>query len=364
MACAQSLTGHAYINQLTCKGTSSRSLHSSFVQGGLSRASWNAVRAGPVPVGRSGRVGRCTTSASLSSGRFGGSPLFASPNDEFAPWLAAAAQSEEGQDLLADARNGKLDTPPLLDIAAAKMAQWQMSAPAQVERGGGGGYNEHRSRRPPPDLPSLLLNSRIVYIGMPLVPAVTELIIAELLFLQYTDPRQPIYVYLNSTGTSRADGETVGMETEGFAIYDAMMLVKNEIQTVGVGAAIGQACLLLAAGEKGRRFMLPHATAMIQQPRLPSTGQMSASDVQIRAREVVANRDTLVELLARHTGNSFEAVSKRMERPFYMTPTKAIEFGVCDKVLWRGQEAMAETLSSEQWDDRAGIRVVERPAAR
>ncbi|EFJ04638.1 hypothetical protein SELMODRAFT_131372, partial [Selaginella moellendorffii] len=222
-------------------------------------------------------------------------------------------------------------------------------------------YNEHRPRKPPPDLPSLLLNSRIVYVGMPLVPAVTELVIAELLYLQYSDPTLPIYMYINSTGTSRADGETVGMETEGFAIHDTMQLVKNEIHTVGVGAAIGQACLLLAAGTKGKRYMLPHATAMIQQPRMPSMGQMPAIDLHLRAKEVIHNRDTLVELLAEHTGNPVEKVAKVMRRPYYMSPKKAMDFGVVDKILWRGQEAMGETLSPEQWDKRAGIRAVERP---
>ncbi|CAM6088367.1 unnamed protein product [Calypogeia fissa] len=286
-----------------------------------------------------------------------GLPPLTSPNDPFLHHLADAARSDRGRAQLADARKDDGGPPPLLDILADSI---MMAAPAQVERSTS--YNEHRPRRPPPDLPSLLLNSRIVYIGMPLVPAVTELVIAELLYLQWLDPRQPSYVYLNSTGTSRADGETVGMETEGFAIYDTMQQVRNEMQTVGVGAAIGQACLLLAAGEKGRRYMLPHATAMIQQPRLPSTGQMSAIDVHIRAREVIHNRDTLVRLLAKHTGNSFERVAKVMERPFYMNPTKAVEFGVADKILWRGQEAMAATLKTEEWDQRAGIRVVQRPS--
>lgn len=290
------------------------------------------------------------------------SGLIAPVNDKFLPWLAEAARSDEGRAQVSDAARGRFEGPPLLDLAAARMAQQtQMAAPAEVGRGGG--YGEHRPRRPPPDLPSLLLNSRIVYVGMPLVPAVTELVIAQLLYLQWVDPRLATYIYINSTGTSRADGETVGMETEGFAIYDTMMQVKNEMQTVGVGAAIGQACMLLAAGEKGRRYMLPHATAMIQQPRLPGTGQMSAIDVHIRAKEVVHNRNTLVKLIARHTGNSFDKVSKVMERPFYMNPQKAQEFGVIDKILWRGQEAMAKTLSAEEWDKGAGIRVMERPAA-
>ncbi|KAG0630649.1 hypothetical protein M758_1G194200 [Ceratodon purpureus] len=126
-----------------------------------------------------------------------------SPNDPFLAKLAAAASTEMGKAQLAGAA-GVSDGPPLLDILTNPV---MMAAPAQVERSSG--YNEHRPRRPPPDLPSLLLNSRIVYIGMPLVPAVTELVIAELLYLQYADPRQPIYVYINSTGTSRADGETV-----------------------------------------------------------------------------------------------------------------------------------------------------------
>ncbi|CAA6669095.1 unnamed protein product [Spirodela intermedia] len=230
--------------------------------------------------------------------------------------------------------------------------------PAQVERSVS--YNEHRPRKPPPDLPSLLLHGRIVYIGMPLVPAVTELVIAELLYLQWMDPKEPIYLYINSTGTTRDDGETVGMESEGFAIYDAMMQLKNEIQTVAVGAAIGQSCLLLAAGKKGRRFMMPHAKAMIQQPRVPSSGQMPASDVLIRAKEVINNRDTLVKLLARHTRNSVEEVSKVMRRPYYMDSMRALEFGVIDKILWRGQEKiMSAVASAEEWDRRSGIKVVD-----
>eukprot|EP00246_Nothoceros_aenigmaticus_P001246 TRINITY_DN116_c0_g1_i2.p1 TRINITY_DN116_c0_g1~~TRINITY_DN116_c0_g1_i2.p1 ORF type:complete len:348 (-),score=41.42 TRINITY_DN116_c0_g1_i2:777-1784(-) len=301
---------------------------------------------------------RCTALPRVSRSRICMAlrPLPAHTNDPFLARLAAVASTETGKDQLAQSRSSSDGEPPLLDLVADTKL---MAAPAQVERSTS--YNEHRPRRPPPDLPSLLLNSRIVYIGMPLVPAVTELVIAELLYLQWLDPRQPTYVYINSTGTSRADGETVGMETEGFAIYDTMMNVKNEIQTVAVGAAIGQACLLLAAGQKGRRFMLPHATAMIQQPRLPSTGQMSAIDVHIRAKEVINNRDTLVELLAKHSGNSFEKVNKLMERPFYMNPRNAVDFGVADKILWRGQEAMAETLKSDEWDKRAGIRAIERP---
>jgi ATP-dependent Clp endopeptidase proteolytic subunit ClpP len=274
------------------------------------------------------------------------------PNDPFLSNLAFTASGSQ-------AKPRSDDTPPLLDLVA-NITPRLMAGPAQVERAS---YNEHRPRRPPPDLPSLLLNSRIIFIGMPLVPAVTELVIAEFLYLQWLDPRQPTYVYINSTGTSREDGETVALETEGFAIYDTMMQMKNEIHTVAFGAAVGQACLLLAAGKKGKRYMLPHAQVLLQQPRLPATGQMPAIDVHIRAKELIHNRDTFVKLLAKHTGNPFETVAKAMERPFYMFPRQAVEFGVADKILWQGQEAIGDTPSPDEWDKRAGIKLVERPVA-
>ncbi|KAL1546220.1 ATP-dependent Clp protease proteolytic subunit-related protein 3, chloroplastic [Salvia divinorum] len=274
------------------------------------------------------------------------------PKDPFLSRLASLAATSPDT-LLSRPKNP--DTPPFLDVFDSPTL---MATPAQVERSVS--YNEHRPRRPPPDLPSLLLHGRIVYIGMPLVPAVTELIVAELMYLQWMDPKEPIYLYINSTGTTRDDGETVGMETEGFAIYDAMMQLKNEIHTVAVGAAIGHACLLLSAGSKGKRFMMPHAKAMIQQPRVPSSGLMPASDVLIRAKEVIINRDVLVKLLAKHTGNSEETVANVMKRPFYMDSTRAKEFGVIDKILWRGQEKiMADAAPPEEWDKNAGIKVLD-----
>ncbi|KAL1350667.1 hypothetical protein HN51_014691 [Arachis hypogaea] len=274
------------------------------------------------------------------------------PNDPFLSKLASVAATSP-ETLLNRPLNS--DTPPYLDVFDSPNL---MATPAQVERSVS--YNEHRPRRPPPDLPSLLLHGRIIYIGMPLVPAVTELIVAELMYLQWMDPKEPIFIYINSTGTTRDDGETVGMETEGFAIYDAMMQLQNEIHTVAVGAAIGQACLLLSAGTPGKRFMMPHAKAMIQQPRIPSSGLMPASDVLIRAKEVIVNRDTLIKLLAKHTGNSEETVANVMKRPYYMDATKAKEFGVIDRILWRGQEKiMSDVSAPEDWDKGAGIKIVD-----
>ncbi|KAK4282782.1 hypothetical protein QN277_014116 [Acacia crassicarpa] len=274
------------------------------------------------------------------------------PKDPFLSRLASVAATSP-ETLL----NRPVDSeiPPYLDIFEAPKL---MATPAHVERSAS--YDGQRPSSPPPDLPSLLLDGRIVFIGMPLVPAVTELVIAELMYLQWMDPKQPIYVYLNSTGTTRDDGETVGLETEGFAIHDTMMMIKNEIRTVAVGAAMGQACLLLAAGTKGKRYMLPNAKVMIQQPRVPPSGLMPVSRVASRAKEVMTNKDTFVKLLAKHTGNSVERVNTVIRGPYYMDPIKAKKFGVIDKVLWRGQEKlMADIPPSEELDGRAGIKGVD-----
>ncbi|KAL5786809.1 hypothetical protein ACOSQ2_009201 [Xanthoceras sorbifolium] len=274
------------------------------------------------------------------------------PKDPFLSKLASVAATSPEMLFNRPVNSG---TPPYLDVFDSPTL---MASPAQVERSVS--YNEHRPTSPPPDLPSLLLHARIVYIGMPLVPAVTELVVAELMYLQWMDPKQPIYIYINSTGTTRDDGESVGMESEGFAIYDAMMQLKNEIHTVGIGAAIGHACLLLSAGTKGKRSMMPHTKAMIQQPRVPSSGLLPASDVLIRAKEAVNNRDTLIKLLAKHTEKSEETIATLMRRPFYMDATRAKEFGVVDKILWGDQDTiMADVNAPEEWDKKAGIKTLE-----
>ncbi|CAM9221304.1 unnamed protein product, partial [Ectocarpus fasciculatus] len=137
---------------------------------------------------------------------------------------------------------------------------------------------------PPPDLPSLLLHNRIVYLGMPLVPAVTELIIAELLYLNYESASKPVYMYINTPGTSTPDGRAIGFETEAFAISDCMNYIKPPVYTIGVGQAFGLGAMLLASGEKGHRSALPNASIMLHQPRSMARGQ--ASDIAIKAKEV------------------------------------------------------------------------------
>ncbi|GLT79006.1 hypothetical protein SLA2020_505200 [Shorea laevis] len=272
------------------------------------------------------------------------------PKDPFLSRLTSAAASSP-EALVNRPRDS--DAPPFLDLFDSPRL---MASPAQVERSVS--YDEGRPRSPPPDLPSLLLDEGIVYIGMPLVPAVTELVIAQLIYLQWKDPKAPIYLYLNSTGTARDDGVTVGRETDGFAIYDSLMHVKNEIRTVCIGAAVGQSCLLLAAGTKGKRSMLPHATVAIHQPRVPSSGLMQASDVLIHVKETITNRDTLVELLAKHTGNSVETVANKMKRRFYMDAVTAREFGVIDTILWRGQENLKAVIEPDVLADDPSFEIV------
>jgi ATP-dependent Clp protease protease subunit len=192
-------------------------------------------------------------------------------------------------------------------------------------------YGNTSYRTPPPDLPSLLLNERIVYLGMPLVSAVTELIIAELLFLQYSDPEKPIKIYINSTGTSRYDGEPVGFETEAFAICDTMNYIKPPIHTICIGSAMGMAAMLLSAGTKGCRASLPNASIVLHQPKSYARGQ--ATDIQIRAKEVLANKTTMLDILSYNTGQSPGKIAKDMDRMLYMTPQQAKEYGLIDRVL-------------------------------
>ncbi|MGB3508265.1 MAG: ATP-dependent Clp protease proteolytic subunit [Microcoleaceae cyanobacterium] len=202
-------------------------------------------------------------------------------------------------------------------------------------------YGDSSFRTPPPDLESLMLKERIVYLGLPLFSSdevkrnigidVTQLIIAQLLYLQFDNPEKPIYFYINSTGTSWYTGDAVGFETEAFAICDTMSYVKPPIHTICIGQAMGTAAMILSAGTKGYRASLPHATIVLNQAKSGARGQ--ATDIQIRAKEVLANKTTSLNILARNTGQSAEKISKDTDRMLYMTPEKAKEYGLIDQVL-------------------------------
>jgi ATP-dependent Clp protease, protease subunit len=197
-------------------------------------------------------------------------------------------------------------------------------------------------RTPPPDLPSLLLKERIIYLGLPLVSSddykrqlgvdVTRLIMAQLLYLEFDDPDKPIYFYINSTGTSWYTGDAIGYETEAFAICDTLQYIKPPVHTICLGQAMGTAAMILASGTKGFRASLPHATIVLNQPRT-GMGQSQASDIQIRAKEVIANKTAILDILSTSTGQTPEKLSKDMDRMFYMTPAEAKEYGLIDRVL-------------------------------
>ena len=204
-------------------------------------------------------------------------------------------------------------------------------------------------RTPPPDLPSLLLKERIVYLGLPLFSDddtkrqvgldVTELIIAQLLFLEFDTPDKPIYFYINSTGTSWYTGDAIGFETEAFAICDTLRYVKPPVHTICIGQAMGTAAVILSAGTKGHRAALPHASIVLHQPRSGAQGQ--ATDIQIRAKEVLHNKRAMLEILSTNTGRSVEELSKDSDRMSYLTPDQAKDYGLIDRVLSSRKELPA-----------------------
>ncbi len=216
-----------------------------------------------------------------------------------------------------------------------------MNSPIQAVqapyRGGGGSMY----RTPPPDLPSLLLKERIVYLGLPLVSPdeykdqigidVTELIVAQLLYLQFDDPEKPIIMYINSTGTSWYGGDSIGFETEAFAICDTISYIKPPVHTICIGQAMGTAAMILSSGAKGYRASLPNGTIILHQARQGAQGQ--ASDIQIRAKEVLENKRAVLEIFSQNTGQPIEKLEKDTDRMLYMTPQDAKEYGLIDKVL-------------------------------
>ncbi|MEO1002704.1 MAG: ATP-dependent Clp protease proteolytic subunit [Cyanobacteria bacterium J06638_7] len=204
-------------------------------------------------------------------------------------------------------------------------------------------------RTPPPDLPSLLLKERIVYLGLPLFSDddakrqmgvdVTELIIAQLLYLEFDNAEKPIFFYINSTGTSWFTGDAIGFETEAFAIADTIRYIRPPVHTICIGQAMGTAAMILSAGAKGQRAALPHASIVLHQPRSGARGQ--ATDIQIRAKEVLHNKHTLLEMLAANTGKSVEELARDSDRMTYLTAEEAKSYGLIDRVLTSQKELPA-----------------------
>ena len=172
------------------------------------------------------------------------------------------------------------------------------------------------------DIYSRLLKDRIIFIGTPIDDVISNLVIAQLLFLEAEDPEKDIHLYVNSPG---------GVVTSGLAIYDTMQYIKPDVSTICIGQAASMAALLLSAGTKGKRFALPHARILIHQPLGGFQGQ--ATDVDIQAREILRLREKLNELLVKHTGQAMEKIRQDTERDFFMSPDQARDYGLVDEVI-------------------------------
>jgi ATP-dependent Clp protease, protease subunit len=178
------------------------------------------------------------------------------------------------------------------------------------------------------DIYSRLLNERIVFLGTPIDDTVANLVMAQLLHLESEDPEKDIQLYINSPG---------GSVTALLAIYDTMQYIRPDVATICMGQAASAAAVLLAAGAKGKRFGLPHSRILIHQPSGGAEGQ--SVDIEIQAREILRMRRMLDEILAAHTGQPVEKVSKDTDRDFIMTAVQAKEYGLIDEIIESRQTA-------------------------
>ncbi len=172
------------------------------------------------------------------------------------------------------------------------------------------------------DIFSLLLKERIVFLGTPIDDQISNLIVAQLLFLSREDPEKDIQMYINSPG---------GVIYAGMAIYDTMQMIPNRISTVAVGVTASFGTVLLAAGTRGQRYALPHATIHMHQPLGGAQGQ--ASDIEIQAREILRLKARLNKILSDATKQSLEVIERDTERDFYLDAYQAVDYGLVDKVL-------------------------------
>jgi ATP-dependent Clp protease protease subunit len=172
------------------------------------------------------------------------------------------------------------------------------------------------------DIYSLLLKQRIIFLTGPVYDQVGSLICAQLLYLESDNPSKDISFYINSPG---------GVVSSGLAIYDTMQYIRSPVSTVCIGMAASMGSLLLTAGAKGKRYALPNARIMVHQPSGGAQGQ--ATDIEIQAREILTLRKRLNEIYVHHTGQSIDAIERKLERDSYMSAQEALEFGLVDEVV-------------------------------
>ncbi len=172
------------------------------------------------------------------------------------------------------------------------------------------------------DIYSRLLKDRIVFLGTAMNDEIANLLIAQFLFLESEDPDKDINFYINSPG---------GVVTSGMAVYDTMQYIKPDVTTVCIGQAASMGALLLTAGAKGKRYSLPNSRIMIHQPMGGFQGQ--ASDIEIQAKEILRMKETLNEILKKHTGKSFKQIQKDTDRDHFMSGPEAKAYGIVDHVI-------------------------------
>jgi ATP-dependent Clp protease protease subunit len=172
------------------------------------------------------------------------------------------------------------------------------------------------------DIYSRLLKDRIIFLGTAMNDEVANLLIAQLLFLESEDPDKDINFYINSPG---------GIVTAGLAVYDTMQYIKPDIATVCIGQAASMGALLLTAGTKGKRYSLPNSRILIHQPMGGFQGQ--ASDIEIQAKEILRMKETLNQILVRHTGKDLTQIQNDTDRDFFMSGIEAKEYGIIDHVI-------------------------------
>ena len=176
------------------------------------------------------------------------------------------------------------------------------------------------------DIFSLLVRERIVFLGNPINDQIANLVVAELLYLDREDPDKDITMYIHSPG---------GVISAGLAIYDTMQLVKCDVSTICVGLAASMGTVLLSAGTKGKRYALPHSTIHLHQPMGGAQGQ--AADIAIAAKEIIRMQEMLRSIIVEHTGQPYDKVARDTDRDFYLNAEQAVEYGLIDEVLVKGE---------------------------
>jgi ATP-dependent Clp protease protease subunit len=172
------------------------------------------------------------------------------------------------------------------------------------------------------DIYSRLLKDRIVMLGGPVVDEIANIIVAQFLFLESSDPDKDIHFYINSPG---------GSVTAGMAIYDAMQVIRPQVRTYCIGQCASMGAWLLAAGTKGKRYALPNSRIMLHQPFGGATGQ--AEDIKLQAKEIITLKKRMIEIMSEHTGKSIDQINDDIDRDFYMSAKEARDYGIVDEVL-------------------------------